>query len=130
MFQISPDSIPMGACARHLITSTYTLATDTDMVRIVETDGFHTHTLSKVFVERTPAEAMAQALAYMEVEWGKTSPLQTTIAYSDNQGSWCVECGNSVYEGEHGGQVCSNPSCQNYDPDNCPVWVKELHSVA
>ena len=134
----------LGAFARHMLFIPYIEATEEDMVRVAHTDGFHTHIDSVCF--QAPAFpgveekgnvrdlAFASALSFYEVDWNHTVPLNRVhhalIAYTDMHGTWCTECGNSVYTGENGGYVCANPSCCNYDSDNCPVWAKELHNVA
>lgn len=140
MFNELAQPIPFSFTARQVVRMPFKGAHEDDMVRVCETDGFSTHTYSECFpapawdgVEKEGNVrdlALAHALASIDREWFPTSPLCTTIAYSDNHGTWCVECGNGVYTGEHGGYVCGNPSCCNYDADNVPTWVKEMHNVA
>ena len=139
MLDISSTHTPLPFLARLAVRMPHRGATEDDMVRVREIrheegDTYHTIAHSTCFAERTQAAAMAQALAFYEAAWEHVVPLHRVrhalIAYRDMHGTWCAECGNSIHTGENGGYVCANPGCCNYDADNCPTWVKELHNVA
>jgi len=129
MFDILANPIRFADTALACIRMTYRGASENDMVRACETDGFHTERLSYLFAERKPADAMAQALAFLMPSWEK-QPGCTLTYYTDEHGVWCVECSESMYTGDEGGHVCGNERCKNFDADKLPVWVKELHNVA
>lgn len=138
MFDILAQPILLSFAARQVIRMPFHGANEGNMVRVCETNGQVMHRRLEVFPYPIGAQdkrhaqdlALAAALSYMEVEWENTSTLCTTISYTDRHGTWCVECSNSVVEGENGKLMCVNPNCCNHDEVNCPTWVKELYSVA
>lgn len=121
------------------MTSTYTKATGLDAVRtcVVE-NGMLTHLpypfetpLSPTMLDKYHPQdfAMVQALSYMGADWEDTDPINTTLAYKDNYGIWCVACGNSVVTATDGsGHVCPNPTCQNHTSDICPEWASKSYT--
>lgn len=135
------NQLPLNA--RIILTTTHLAATEEDAVRVCIIDGDKVRTDSACWplpawpgVEKeynVRDLALACALAGMDAEWPDTDRMCTTEYYTDNHGSWCTGCGNSVHDASDEAWpplVCANDHCEKFAPHRLPAWVKEYKSIA
>lgn len=135
------ERFPLSFRAIHLIFSTYKNHQEDDMVRVftIDTDG-SVQRGNACFMTGHEANhvanldiALCDALVDVGAMWYDTEPMQTTEYYSDAHGTWCLGCGNEVYDAideAYPPLVCANERCKKFAPSRLQDWLKKRRNIA